>query len=133
MREDVVRRGGGGRRRPHTYTNADPNPNPLAPGPRPPSPAIGKRTPSLPHDGRAVGAALDENADPIKAANLALKVIETADPGDSATLTVSTTEDIENMSLSELLAFADAHGIDYTRRPGETPPEIPPAALPAGS
>ena len=27
-----------------------------------------------PHDGRAIGAALDENADPIKAANLALKV-----------------------------------------------------------
>jgi hypothetical protein len=61
-----------------------------------------------------------------------LKVIETADPGDSATLTVSTTEDIENMSLSELLAFADAHGIDYSRL-AETPPAPPPQARPAGS
>ena len=64
--------------------------------------------------GRADGAALDKDADPIKAAALTLKVIETADR-DSATLTVTTTDDIENISLSELLAFAEAYGIDYTR------------------
>jgi hypothetical protein len=48
-------------------------------------------------------------------------VIGAADPGDSATLTLSAEQAIEDMGLAELMAFAEAHGIKPT----------PPEALPA--
>jgi hypothetical protein len=78
--------------------------------------------------GRAISAALDESADPLKAGHLALKVIEAADPRDQATLTVSAEQQVENMSLAELMAFAEANGITVP-----TPPATPPEALEAPS
>lgn len=78
--------------------------------------------------GRAVSAALDENADPIKAANLAVKLIETADPPVQAGLTVTAEQSIDDMPTSELLALAaQLTPLDAT------PPATPPAALTTGT
>lgn len=74
--------------------------------------------------GRAIGAALDPEADPLKAGSLALSIIREADPAVSGVLDVSTSldpEGIESMSFRELLAVAQAHGIEV----GSTPPALP--------
>jgi hypothetical protein len=76
---------------------------------------------------RALDAALDPNADPIKAGSLALRVIDTVDPPTQASLEISgalSSEQIERMSLSEAIAYANQLGI-------EVPAELPPAATQA--
>jgi hypothetical protein len=76
---------------------------------------------------RALDAALDPEADPIKAGNLALKLIETADPPSQSTLELSanlTPEQVERLSLREAIAYAERLGI-------EVPAELPPAATQA--
>jgi hypothetical protein len=87
--------------------------------------------------GRAVGAALNPETDDAKAAGIAMRLIETADPPAQATLEISgpLTEDaLKEMSLSQLIAYADAQGIDWRTRPEDdpTPPEparVDPARL----
>ena len=61
--------------------------------------------------GRAVSAALDPEVRPDTAAKLALEIIEATDPKDQATLTVSGSIDPSTATLSELMSFAEAHGI----------------------
>ena len=75
--------------------------------------------------GRVIDAALDEEADPLKAGSLALRVIDSVDPPDRASLEISgelSADGLKELSLSELLAVAAQHGIDYA-----TPPATPPA------
>jgi hypothetical protein len=88
-------------------------------------PETGEAVRRLPcHPGSTIAAALDPEADPLKRANLAVKLIEVADPGDKATLEISATQDVESLSLAQLIALADSRGISL-ERPGETPPELP--------
>jgi hypothetical protein len=73
--------------------------------------------------GRAVGAALNPETDDAKAAGIAIRLIDQADPPSQATVEVSgpvTSEDVKNWSFSQLIAYADAHGIDYTRPPDDS-------------
>jgi hypothetical protein len=73
--------------------------------------------------GRAVSAALSPETDDAKAAGIAMRLIEQADPPAQATLEIGTnldSEAISRMSLSELMKLAEAWGIDYS-----TPPEQP--------
>ena len=66
----------------------------------------------------SVKAALDPETDPVKAAHLALKLIETADPPAQSTLEISgplSAEAMEGMSLAQLLAVAESQGIDLSR------------------
>jgi hypothetical protein len=70
--------------------------------------------------GRAVSAALSPETDDAKAAHLAVKLIETADPRDQSTLTVTAEQSVEDMGLGQLMALAQANGVDLTR-PSETP------------
>jgi hypothetical protein len=68
---------------------------------------------------------LNPETDDAKAAGIAMRLIEQADPPSQATLEISgpvTSEALEKMSWSELIAYADANGIDW-----QTPPETPPA------
>jgi hypothetical protein len=77
--------------------------------------------------GRAVNAALSPETDDAKAAGIAMRLIEQADPPSQTTLEVSgplSTEAIEGMSLSQLLVVAERMGIDLTR-PETTPLEAP--------
>jgi hypothetical protein len=56
----------------------------------------------------------------VKAGGLALKLIESADPGGSATVTLEgevDAEAISHMSLSQLLAFAEAHDLPIPEAP----------------
>jgi hypothetical protein len=64
--------------------------------------------------GRAVSAALDPEVRPDTAAKLALEIIEATDPKDQATLTVSGSIDPSTATLSELMSFAEAHGISLS-------------------
>jgi hypothetical protein len=64
--------------------------------------------------GRALGAALSPATDDAKAAGIAIRLIETADPPSQATLEISadlTPEDVDKLSYSELLRVAEAWGI----------------------
>ena len=70
---------------------------------------------------RAVRAALNPEADDLRAGAHALRLLEAAEPREQATLTVSTEVDVESMSLGELIAFAQANGIAV---PEATPPEL---------
>jgi hypothetical protein len=82
--------------------------------------------------GRAVGAALNPETEDAKAAGIAIRLIEQADPPSQATVEVSgpvSVEDIKGWSFSQLIAYADAHGIDYTRPPDD-PSQTSPTALP---
>jgi hypothetical protein len=68
--------------------------------------------------GRAVSAVLSPEVPDDKAANLALRMIQQADPPTEATVEIKTeltNEDIQKMSYSELLATAERLGIDLTR------------------
>jgi hypothetical protein len=69
---------------------------------------------------------LDEEADPLKAGSLALRLIDAADPPQSASVEISGPLDLDSMSLPELIAFAQANGISLERDP--TPPEALEAA-----
>jgi hypothetical protein len=74
--------------------------------------------------GARVGAALNPETDDAKAAGIAMRLIETADPPAQASLEDSgpiTSETIDGMSLSELLVLAERMGIDLSR--DSTPPE----------
>jgi hypothetical protein len=74
--------------------------------------------------GRAIGAALDPESDPLKAGSLALSIIREAEPRSSATLEVTGEIDpdaIEKLSFRELMSLAASHGIT----PAETPPQLP--------
>jgi hypothetical protein len=65
--------------------------------------------------GTAVNAALNSEADPLRAGSLALRLIETADPPSQTSLELSanlTPEDIEKLSWSEALALARQLGIE---------------------
>jgi hypothetical protein len=64
--------------------------------------------------GRAISAALDPEVSPERGARLALDIIEATDPKDQATLTVSGSIDPSTATLSELLSFAEHHGISLT-------------------
>jgi len=60
--------------------------------------------------GRAVNAALDPSADPVKAANLALKLVLESDPPAQAAVEISgelTPDAVENLSLAQLIAVAE--------------------------
>jgi hypothetical protein len=73
----------------------------------------------------AVNAALDPEADSLRAGSLALRLIETADPPAQTTLEVSADlrpEDVRNLSYRELLAVAEAYNLTPLE-PSETPPE----------
>jgi hypothetical protein len=61
--------------------------------------------------GRAVSAALDPEVAPATAAKLALDIIEATDPKDQNTVSVSGSIDPSTATLSELMSFAEAHGI----------------------
>lgn len=61
--------------------------------------------------GRAVSAALDPEVRPEVAAKLALDIIEATDPKDQNTVSVSGSIDPSTATLSELMSFAEAHGI----------------------
>jgi hypothetical protein len=64
---------------------------------------------------RAVDACLDPELPSEKALRGALDLIEAADPQPKAELRMSadlTPEGVQSMSYSELLSFAQAHGID---------------------
>jgi hypothetical protein len=72
----------------------------------------------------AVGAALSDESDPLKAGSLALRLIETADPPAQASLALSTEltpEGVGRLSYSELIRVAEAWNL--------TPPEASEAAL----
>jgi hypothetical protein len=58
-----------------------------------------------------VSAALDPQTEPLKAADLALRIIDQADPQGQDSITVSGSIDPSTATLSELLSFAEAHGI----------------------
>lgn len=81
--------------------------------------------------GRAIHAALSPEVEDAKAGALALRVIEAAEPRDQSTLTLTAEQAVEEMSLGELIAFAQANGLDVGSL-GETPP-TPPQALPAST
>ena len=61
--------------------------------------------------GRAITAALDPDTEPLKAADLALRIINEADPRDQAVLSVEGSIDPSTASLSQLLSFAEHHQI----------------------
>jgi hypothetical protein len=67
---------------------------------------------------------LNPETDDAKAAGIAMRLIETADPPAQASLEVSpiTSETIDGMSLSELLVLAERMGIDLSR--DSTPPAV---------
>jgi hypothetical protein len=67
--------------------------------------------------GRAVGAALSPEVEDSKAGALALRLLDAADPPSQTTVEVSGPVDVNSMSFSELIAYADAHGIDWRTRP----------------
>jgi hypothetical protein len=96
-------------------------------------PARDRATPSE-RGGRAVGAALSPEVEDSKAGALALRLLDTADPPVKAEVEVSGPVDVNSMSFSELIAYADAQGIDWRTRPEDdpTPPEparVDPARL----
>jgi hypothetical protein len=62
--------------------------------------------------GRAVGAALSPETDDAKAAGIAIRLIEQSDPPAQATVEVRADVPIEEMSYSELIAFARSMGMD---------------------
>jgi hypothetical protein len=67
-----------------------------------------------------IDAALDPDADDIKAAHLALGVIREVDPPQEASLEISgalDSEAIERMSLTELLTVAERLGIEHQAPP----------------
>ena len=75
--------------------------------------------------GRALTAALNPDVDDAKAAGLAMRLIETADPPAQATLELGATltpEGVDRLSYSELLAVARQYGIPLPDL-SETPPE----------
>ena len=77
--------------------------------------------------GRAISAALDPGTDPVKAANLALGIIREAEPREQSTLEIEgpvTSERVNEMSLSELIAFASANGIEVPSGLDSTPPQL---------
>jgi len=80
--------------------------------------------------GRAIGAALDPHTEPLKAADLALRIIDQADPQGQDSITVSGSIDPSTASLSELLSFAEAHGIslDSTGNGSVEPSPVDPQA-----
>jgi hypothetical protein len=96
--------------------------------------ALARPARSLELGGRAVGAALNPETDAAKAAGIAMRLIETADPPSEATVEISGPVDPGTMSLSELIAYAEAHGIDWRTRPeqpeleGPAGDSTPPAA-----
>lgn len=77
--------------------------------------------------GTTISAALSPETDPVKAAHIAMRLIETADPPSQTTLTVSAEADVESLSLGQLMALAEQRGIDLTR----PAPIDPPIDLPA--
>jgi hypothetical protein len=130
-----ARKSAGGEGRRHGERERE-NGSPSRPGaePEPARPTEGRGIPRIrktrrrafTKDGRAVGAALNPDADPLKAGSLAVKLIETADPPNQAVLELSaelTPEGVENLSYSDLIRLADSLGL--------TPPE--PSELPAPS
>jgi hypothetical protein len=74
--------------------------------------------------GRAVRAALDPSVDSVRAAHLAVKLIEAAYPREQAVVEVSTEADLSTLGLSQLVALAGRLGID----PSETSAAATPAA-----
>jgi hypothetical protein len=73
--------------------------------------------------GRAVSAALSPETDDAKAAGIAMRLIEQADPPSQATVEISGAVDLENLSYSELLALAAQYGISLEREDA-TPPAL---------
>jgi hypothetical protein len=70
-----------------------------------------------------VNAALSAELDDAKAAGIAIRLVETADPPSQAVLEVSadlTPEDVERLSYSELIRVAQAWGIGPSD-PSEAP------------
>jgi hypothetical protein len=68
--------------------------------------------------GRVVGAILDSETPPAKAAALGIQLVNSVDPPSSAEVELSgeiTSESIKNMSYSELLAAAERLGISLDR------------------
>jgi hypothetical protein len=49
-----------------------------------------------------------------------MRLIEQADPPSQTTVEISGPVDVNSMSWSELIAYADAHGIDWRTVPGTT-------------
>jgi hypothetical protein len=75
--------------------------------------------------GTAVNAALDPKSDPLKAANLAIRLISEADPPAQATMEVRaelTPEDVEKLSWSEALALAQQLGLELPEDDLQLPP-----------
>lgn len=62
--------------------------------------------------GRAVGAALDPALHPRDAVNSVLALVDAVDPRTTATAVVTGEIDPSTASLSQLLSFAEAHGIE---------------------
>lgn len=62
--------------------------------------------------GRAVSAALDPQAEPLKAADLALRIIDQADPQGQNSISVSGSFDPSTASWSQLLSFAESQGME---------------------
>jgi hypothetical protein len=65
--------------------------------------------------GRALGAALSPDVDDAKAAGIAMRLIETADPPAQASVEISADlrpEDVRKLSYRELIAFSLANGIE---------------------
>jgi hypothetical protein len=81
--------------------------------------------------GTTLAAALDPETDPLKRAHLAVKLIEVADPGNQATLTVTAEQDIESLSLAQLISLSEQRGIDLSRpeRPLPRSPSEPARAV----
>jgi len=65
--------------------------------------------------GRAVNAALDPEQEPLKAADLALRLIDAADPKDHLAVSVSGSIDPSTASLDELVLLCEQQGISLDR------------------
>jgi len=78
--------------------------------------------------GRAVSAALDPQTEPLKAADLALRIISEADPKQEAALSMSTDIDPSTASLSELMLLCEQQGISLDR---SLDGSVEPSALPS--
>ena len=62
--------------------------------------------------GRAVSAALDPSLAPKDAVSSVLALVDAVDPRTTATAVVTHEIDPSTASLSQLLSFAEAHGIE---------------------
>jgi hypothetical protein len=77
---------------------------------------------------RVLNGALSPNVSDEKAAVIALKLIETADPVQTATVEFGakvTVDDVNTMSFSELMQLAARHGIEVPARANEGARELP--------